>query len=179
MYWSCCFSSFALLLPSRVVYCPTRFNLTSMFEYSSFFCFMCWAFPRLICPPTSWFRVGRELCRKWWVRTPAGPTLAIFLFFSLSMRKRCPRWDEGDKLQVLFHGTSHCCDILLLLYCGFIFFFMLILYCVVLSLVALYNVRKSWNHRLLKREITYHYVLLSYSSPGCYRDSGMLRMLNG
>ena len=99
-------ASHLLLLPSRVVYRPTRFNLTSMFEYSSFFCFiMCWAFPRLICPPTSWFRIGRELCRKWWVRTPAGPTLAIFLFFSLSMRKGCPRCDEGDKLQVLFHGT--------------------------------------------------------------------------
>lgn len=133
MYWSCCFSSFALLLPSRVVYRPIRFKLTSVFEYSlSFFCFiMWWALSSTYLSTDQLVSYRSRLCRKRWVRTPAGRTLAIFLFFSLSMRKGCPRCAEGDKLQVLFHGTSQCCDILLLLYCGHIFFFMLILYCAI------------------------------------------------
>lgn len=119
-------ASHLLLLPSRVVYRPTRFNLTSMFEYSSFFCFiMCWAFPRLICPPTSWFRIGRELCRKWWVRTQAGPTLATFLFSHYQRERDVLAATRVINFKCCF--TAHCCDILLLLYCGFIFFFMLIL----------------------------------------------------
>lgn len=104
MYWSCCFSSFVASIKSCIP--PYKIQPYFYVWILVFFCFiMCWAFPRLICPPTSWFRIGQELCRKWWVRTPAGPTLAIFLFFSLSTRKGCPRCDEGDNLQVLFHGT--------------------------------------------------------------------------
>ena len=97
-------ASHLLLLPSRVVHRPTRFNLTSMFEYRSFFCFiMCWAFPRLICPPTSFVSV--ENCAGSGGFEPQRDQHSRPFYFSLSMRKGCPRCDEGDKPQVLFHGT--------------------------------------------------------------------------
>lgn len=104
MYWSCCFSSFVASIKS----CTPPYKIQPYFYVWIQVFFL---FHNVLSLSSTYLSTDQLVSYR--SRTvqevvgsnPSGTNTRALFIFSLSMRKGCPRCDEGDKLQVLFHGT--------------------------------------------------------------------------